>query len=396
MCKFDGSAPAFLHEPQAYPTMNALPSSALSRPPASETTAIDTLRALAIGLVLAHHLYAYGNISIPYLDHNGGLLGVQLFFLISGYLIIQSAQKYSLRVFALHRFFRIFPPYLVALLVFGLGSYVFAPGYRNALNALAPYFLLNLANLQLLHPASVLMLDPLHVGWSLTVELVWYLLAPLAVWWCGSAQGARRRWLLLLLGSMLVGCFWVFAASRGMLSGWYAGMFATIDLPMDARVRHGVVDNAPPAQMMFFVMGACLHVFRAELARLGSWLLWVLAAAILLFVPQWNVALHLFPNPLTGLGLAALFLWVVRSGYGDALTLWLAKVSYSLYLIHAPILLAVFYQLKWTGALGLVTSALLMALGAELGWRCVERPSQALGKRLSARVSAMRTAASVG
>lgn len=376
--------------------MNALPYSPSARPPVSETTAIDTLRALAIGLVLAHHLYAYGGISIPYLDHNGGLLGVQLFFLISGYLIVQSAQKYSLHVFALHRFFRIFPPYLVALLVFGLGSYVLAPSYRNAMNALAPYFLLNVANLQLLHPASVLMLDPLHVGWSLTVELVWYLLAPLSVWWCGGAPGARRRWLVLLLTSMVVGSVWVFAASRGMLSGWYSGMFATIGLPMDARVRHGVVDNAPPAQMMFFVMGACLHVFRAELARLPAWPLWLVAAAVLLFVPQWNVALQLFPNPLTGMGLAALFLWVVRSGYGDALTQWLAKVSYSLYLVHAPILLAVFYQLKWTGALGLVTSALLMSLGAELGWRWVEKPSQALGKRLSTRVRTMRSAASVG
>lgn len=364
-------------------TMNTLPSSPMPQIAASDTTAIDTLRALAIGLVLAHHLFAYGGISIPYLDRNGGLLGVQLFFLISGYLIVQSAQKYSLRIFALHRFFRIFPPYLVALLVFGLGSYTLLPSYRQTMDALAPYFLLNVLNLQLLHPASVLMLDPLHVGWSLTVELAWYVLATMAVWWCGGGHRARRRWLLLLQVSMIVGCVWVFAASRDWLSGWYAGMFAAIGLPMDVPFRHGVVDNAPPAQMMFFVMGACLHIFRIDLRRLASWLLWVLAAAILLYVPQWNVTLQLFPNPLTGMGMAALFLWVVRSGYGDTLTNWLAKVSYSLYLIHAPILLAVFHYLKWAGALGVIASMLLIALGAELGWRWVERPSQALGRRLS-------------
>ena len=366
--------------------MNGQPISEMPRASAAQSTAIDTLRALAIGLVLAHHLFAYNGMSIPYLDHNGGLLGVQLFFLISGYLIVQSAQKYSLGVFALHRFFRIFPPYLVALLVFGGGKYLLIPSYRQAMDAFAPYFLLNLTNLQLLHPVSVLMLDPLHVGWSLTVELAWYLLAPLAVWWCGTGGRVRSRWLIVLLASMVLGSAWVYAASRGLLSTWYSGMFATTGLPMDTQFRHGVVDNAPPAQMMFFVIGACLHVFRAELARVNSWVLWVLAASILLFVPQWNVALALFPNPLTGFGMAALFLWVLRSGYGDDLTAWLAKVSYSLYLVHAPVMLAVFHYLHWTGAVGATVALLVIALGAELGWRWVERPSQAMGKRLAARL----------
>lgn len=364
--------------------MNAQPLQSVVNSQASETTAIDTLRALAIGFVVAHHVFAYAGFSVPYLDKNGGLLGVQLFFLISGYLIVQSADKYPLRVFALHRFFRIFPPYLVALFVFALGSYVFAPGYRQAMHALAPYFLLNVTNLQMLHPASVLLLDPLHVGWSLTVELVWYVLAPIAVWWCGRGPAKGRRWLSLLFISVLMGCWWVLAASRGLLAGLYGGMFATIGLPMDDHLRHGVVDNAPPAQIMFFVMGACLHVFKDELQRLPLWLLSVVAFAIVLFVPQWNVALHLFPNPLTGIGLAALFLWVVASGYGDALTRWVAKVSYSMYLVHAPILLAIFHYLKLSGPLALVVSAILVGVTAELGWRWVERPSQALGRRLSA------------
>lgn len=358
----------------------------MSQPVATETNAIDTLRALAIVWVLAHHVFAYGGLSVPYFDRNGGLLGVQLFFVVSGYLIVQSAQKYSLGVFALHRFFRIFPPYLVALLVFGAGKYLLVPDYRHAMDAFAPYFLLNIANLQLLHPVSVLMLDPLHVGWSLTVELVWYALAPVAVWWCGNGTAAKLRWLAVLLASVVVACIWVFMASRGLLYGLYEGMFAAVGLTQSDSLRHGVVDNAPLAQLMFFFMGACLHVFRAELQRVPSGLLWLLAAAVLLFVPQWNAALDLFPNPLTGLGMVALVVWVLRSGYADGLTRWLAKVSYSLYLIHAPILLAVFHYLHWGGLPGLLLAVFLIAVGAELGWRWVERPSQALGKRLSLRL----------
>lgn len=356
------------------------------QPVTPETNAIDTLRALAIAGVLIHHVFAYGALSVPYLDRNGGLLGVQLFFLISGYLIVQSAQKYRLGVFALHRFFRIFPPYLAALLVFSAAYYVLLPGYRQALDAFAPYFLLNIANLQFLHPVSVLMLDPLHVGWSLTVELFWYALAPIAVWWCGNGPDAKMRWLALLLASVMTSCLWVFMASRGLLNSFYENMFATVGLPLSEPLRHGVVDNAPLAQMMFFFMGACVHVFRVELSRVPSAVLWLVAATVLLFVPQWSVMLQLSPNPITGLGMVALFVWMLRSGYGDTLTRWVSKVSYSLYLIHAPILLAVFKYSQWGGRTGLLLAMFLIVIGAECCWRWVERPSQALGKRLAARL----------
>ena len=176
----------------------------MSKSISTDITTIDTLRALAILLVLAHHVFAYTGFSIPYLDHTGGVLGVQLFFLVSGFLIVQSAEKYNIKIFALHRFFRIFPPYLVALLIFGLGKYLLIPSYQTVMDVFSLYFLFNILNLQLLHPVSVLMLDPLHVGWSLTVELFWYLLAPLAVWWCN--RGGRGRWLVLLLFSTAISC----------------------------------------------------------------------------------------------------------------------------------------------------------------------------------------------
>lgn len=352
----------------------------------TEIHAIDTLRALAITGVLIHHVFAYGGFSFPYLDRNGGLLGVQLFFIISGYLIVQSAQKYSLSVFALHRFFRIFPPYLAALLASAGTYYLLVPGYRQTMDAFAPYFLLNIANLQFLHPVSVLLLDPLHVGWSLTVELCWYALAPLAAWWSCHGSNAKARWMGLLLVSVLTACLWVFAASRGELNWLYEGMFSKAGIPLSDALRHGVIDNAPPAQLMFFVMGACIYVFRAELERVPSAALWLVAVGVLMFVPQWSLTLDLHPNPLTGLGIAAMFVWVLRGGYGDALTRWLAKVSYSLYLIHAPILVAVFKYLHWEGGAGALLAASLIALGAELCWRWVERPSQALGRHLSDRL----------
>lgn len=48
---------------------------------------LDVLRGIAVLGVLYHHLLAHTRLSMPFLGHYGRLLGVQLFSLISGYLI---------------------------------------------------------------------------------------------------------------------------------------------------------------------------------------------------------------------------------------------------------------------------------------------------------------------
>src|SRR5688572_20278494 len=77
---------------------------------------IDTLRALAVARVVAFHAAAHLGVRVPLLHASGGLLGVQLFFLVSGYLISASARHHTLRTYLLHRFFRIYPAYWTALL----------------------------------------------------------------------------------------------------------------------------------------------------------------------------------------------------------------------------------------------------------------------------------------
>ena len=78
-------------------------------------TDIDGLRAIAIFLVLFYHL----NFSL----FKNGFIGVDIFFVISGYLITHSiireieANKFSVIYFYHKRFRRIFPSLLVVLLV---------------------------------------------------------------------------------------------------------------------------------------------------------------------------------------------------------------------------------------------------------------------------------------
>ena len=349
----------------------------------SHSSTIDTMRAIAIFCVLAHHIFSYTGYEIPYLDRNGGLIGVQLFFLISGYLIIQSALKYSLRVFLIHRFFRIFPPYLVALLVFASLKYLTDGGYKAIMNERWPFFFLNVFNLQFMHPVSVLLLDPIHVGWSLTVELFWYALAPVLVYVIGKDTTKYLDWLVALVIAAMLSTAWVYWASHGLLNPLYERAFWFTRVTTDnAGLRHAVIDNAPPAQMAYFIMGAALFVFRSQLMRVPTPILWTTFSAILLFVPQWNQFLGLFPNILTGIGCAALFLWIRRFSICDKFTQWLAKVSYSIYLIHVPVLLWVFKYWNLTGLTGLLVAVLFITVLAEISWRLIEFPSQRWGKRL--------------
>lgn len=348
-----------------------------------DVEAIDTIRAIAIFCVLVHHLHAYTGFSIPYLDLNGGLIGVQLFFLISGYLIIQSAIKYPLRIFFIHRFFRIFPPYLVALLVFSIGSYFFHDGYKQAFYVHWPYLLLNITNLQFLHPIPHLQLDTLHVGWSLTVELLWYIIAPILLIFIGKSNKSKTRWIVVLFLFFVVSIVWVFLAKNGFFNDFYRNSFSVVGVSPEIHIfRHTLIDNAPPAQFMYFIMGVLLYIFKNELLCVKSYFLSVLMISILLFIPDWNNIIGIYPNALTGVGCAALILWIQRFGIHDEFTKWLAKVSYSVYLIHVPILLIVFRYFSITGWLGLTIALGVIAIGSEIGWRLVEAPSQRLGKRL--------------
>lgn len=358
-----------------------------SFPHSEHVSTIDTLRAIAILCVIAHHLYIYTGFRFPNLDLNGGVIGVQLFFLISGYLIIQSAMKYPWRVFAIHRFFRIFPPYLAALLFFAIGKYLLQDGYRVALTERWPYFLLNILNLQYLHPISIFQLDPIHVSWSLTVELLWYLLAPVLVYVIGKGSSRNTRWLAALLTFSIVATVWVYLGSAGKFDFLYESSLRMVGLrPDSSSVRHSFIDNAPPAQMVYFLIGASLYLYRQQLFKLPTSILWIASSSVLLFVPSWNVALGIYPNILTGVGCAALFLWIRRVGIHDKLTTWIAKVSYSIYLVHVPILLIIFKHLNITGWPGLVLATLSVAIASELSWRFIEAPAQRFGKHLAAKV----------
>ena len=127
---------------------------------------LDTLRGLAaLGVMLFHYTYNQPGINLLF-EFRNGVTGVDLFFMISGFVITLSISKIArLRDFIVHRFSRLYPTYWICILITSLCILIYDPAtlsFRNILinmTMVQPYF-------------GVEDLDGSY--WTLLVELIFY------------------------------------------------------------------------------------------------------------------------------------------------------------------------------------------------------------------------------
>jgi len=182
--------------------------------------ALDGVRALAILLVIPHNLNlitepvgVFAHVLVSYLDR--GWIGVQLFFVLSGFLITgilldtRGAPDY-LRSFFVRRALRILPLYY-ALLIFVFvilsAAALLPPSLPRSAGTELSYWLFFANWYAPLHPGHGSMT---HL-WSLSVEEQFYLVWPLLVW----RRNARELLLLCVSIALLSLCI------RALM--WYAG-----------------------------------------------------------------------------------------------------------------------------------------------------------------------------
>ena len=197
---------------------------------------LDLVRATAILLVLVAHGRAFLLETLPWAAtlKVGGFLGVELFFVLSGFLIggllLQLSADLSmpaLRVFLMRRWLRTLPNYYL-FLVLNLGL---------ALTLLGPVDLSDVA----LYVVFAQNLFSAHPGffpeaWSLSVEEVFYLGFPLLGLLCAAllrCPATRVLWWLgvAVLALSTLGRFWV-AAEPGV--SWDADIRKVVWLRLDA------------------------------------------------------------------------------------------------------------------------------------------------------------------
>lgn len=328
---------------------------------------VDLLRALAIVAVLIHHgQHVFGG-NVPFFGANGGWFGVQLFFVISGHLIAASCEKHDLWAYAVHRICRIAPAYLFFFLAIGIGARVVTAG---AIVADPWGFVANLVFMQHLFPAALMRFDVLHVTWTLTIEVLWYALAPLLL------VGNRTLGWPTVLVAVLVSTGWAWTASTGALDFLYPGV-------SDVNAGHAYlfVVNHFAAQVVFFVFGAWLHFHRRAVSRINPVL--ALGLAVLIFLAQPS---YLVFNPMfvTGVGIALLLVAALNSEtIRNRTAFFVSETSYAIYLCHFPVMLWVYHGLGLQGWAGAIASLAVIALLASLSHVLIERPFMRIGRRLT-------------
>jgi peptidoglycan/LPS O-acetylase OafA/YrhL len=167
---------------------------------------IDTLRGLAILGVILIHTAQWIPPSNPVLNTIAydGAQGVQLFFIASALTLFlslrsrQASESKPVRNFFIRRFFRIAPMYYVALIFFvvvdGFGKRYFAP-----FGVPWYYPLLTATFLNGWHPETINSIIP--GGWSISVEMTFYLFVPFLFVFLKDI----KRTLLFIMAALLVG-----------------------------------------------------------------------------------------------------------------------------------------------------------------------------------------------
>lgn len=146
---------------------------------------LDRLRALAVGLVVAYHL------GVPGTD--GGLLGVGVFFTLSGYLItsllLRRHERHGgldLKNFWIHRFRRLLPAVVLVLIAVLAATALVSPDLLGARRGQSVAALLYVANWHTILSGRSYFdqaegAGPLDHLWSLAVEEQFYLVWPLVL-----------------------------------------------------------------------------------------------------------------------------------------------------------------------------------------------------------------------
>ena len=292
---------------------------------------IDGLRAIAVLGVLLFHA--------DFTAVSGGYAGVDVFFVISGYLITRTiltaidAGQFSYVGFFVNRVRRLFPALLttigVALLI---GALLFTPPHMKKLAEAAIVSVLGVSNIYFWSEASYWDIEsafkPLLHVWSLSVEEQFYLFWPALLLMASRAKNKDSARIVLV-------------AMLGLTSLLFAALLSL---------------NHPRATFFWmpwrafeFMIGAAviwLEVIARPRGRLWPEILAAggLAMIIVPFLAYSDHTPFPFPGALLPCIGTALLIWAGASCQTSRLwanrpMIWIGRISYSLYLVHWPLII---------------------------------------------------------
>lgn len=308
---------------------------------------LDLLRGVAILLVVLVHCAISASSSVPGLTafaHEYGERGVQLFFIVSGYTMMLTfggkVDAVAIRSFYIRRAFRIVPLFWAAILFYllitkGEGFKFWAPDGIATSDVLRTFLFL--------HWSSVTAFNSVVPGgWSIAVEMQFYLLFPLLIFLFRRPNGP----ILVYAAIALIGVIGQFAADLYLLPRLAASL-----PPDQAYLANGFFYCWPPHQLICFGFGILLYDF-IELKNkplIGT----VLLAGAALSLSRWGAEVVL---------LFALAYGILAANVRLNFVALLGRHSYAIYLIHFALVSGI--TALWP--MGLV-SLFVLVTGASLG-----------------------------
>jgi exopolysaccharide production protein ExoZ len=308
---------------------------------------LDLLRGVAVLLVVLVHCAIAASGSVPGLTafaHEHGERGVQLFFIVSGYTMMltfgDKVDPAAIRSFYLRRAFRIVPLFWAAILFYllitkGEGFRFWAPDGIAAGDVVRTFLFLQWSSVTAFNSV-------VPGGWSIGVEMQFYLLFPLLILLFRRPYGST----LVYAGIALISVIGKFAADLYLLARLAASL-----PPDQAYLANAFFYCWLPQQLICFGFGILLYDF-IELKNKPSVGALLLAGASLSYATWGAEVLLLF----------ALACAVLAANVRIAVVGLLGRHSYAIYLMHFALVSAI--SALWP--MGLVP-LLVLVTGASLG-----------------------------
>jgi exopolysaccharide production protein ExoZ len=339
--------------------------------PRTETVvAIQYLRAVAAGLIAFQH--AMGIPAFVHYAAHFGTVGVDLFFVISGFIMwttTERSRREPLR-FWLARIVRILPLYWVFTTIY-LAAALITPESFYVVHLEAAHILKSYLFVPATHPHLGLIAPVYTLGWTLNYEMFFYLLFG----FCLFVPWPRARFALLAAAFLLL-------VSAGLLVQPQGAIVRTYTDPIMLEFLAGVM-----LAILSPMLIRCGTV--AGLALIAAAILWVAAVYGYDFVPE-RIVSHGIPAVTAVAG--ALMIEPAARARPNRLWLMLGDASYSIYLAHPfaqRILLIAVNRTIGVSAIPptlYVLTALIVGLAGGVACHfAIERPLLVAGRKLIGR-----------
>jgi peptidoglycan/LPS O-acetylase OafA/YrhL len=346
---------------------------------------IQILRGLAALIVVWSHLSGFWleehhTTSVPqqlwqewiivpfHIFQNGGLLGVVVFFLVSGYIITHTSLRESRRSFAIKRFLRIAPPLILATLVSWLLLFLATATNTKLIGVNGGsvwHWLSAFVLLDGFTPAG----RATNVTWTLVIEVIFYLIT-FVLLGISRSSPLRSVWLMTTI--------------------WMVASIVSLNVPF-------VNDSANSGSALavgFLLIGRIIYLWQRGLINPRD-ALFNLAAVVLIYIliaqassPGFLVTPAGYEPFISYLLGIMIFLAFLRLAPKQAVQPFkmLGDVSYSLYLLHIPVGITLLNLMNLIGiskTVSVIVAVVASVAAAYAAFRLVEVPSQRLARRLT-------------